>query len=91
MLPHQKYEIHFSIINIGRIKLEWFWVMKIEKIAGLFDFSVDKTEEIVEAGQTSTIKLVIIPLIECQIKPHKIYIKVSNMYCWKCRHKCHNF
>lgn len=77
MFPHQKHEIHFSIANIGQIKFEWFWVMKIEKIASCFDFSVDKSEEIIEAGQTSKTKLVLMPLIECQIKPHKICIKVN--------------
>lgn len=77
MLSHEKHEIHFSIINIGKIKLEWSWVMKTENIAGLFDLSVDKKGAVVEAGQTCRTKLVIVPLIKCQIKPNKIFIKVS--------------
>ncbi|RZC43112.1 hydrocephalus-inducing protein -like protein [Asbolus verrucosus] len=78
MVPHQRYKIPFTIVNIGKIGFQWFWCMNINKIAGFFDIEVDLNEEILPPNETSRTKMTIEPLIKCKMKPHKIYLKVKS-------------
>jgi hypothetical protein len=76
MVPHQKYEVPFTIVNIGKTAFEWFWTMYVDKISGMFDIIVDTSEDILQAGETLHTKMIVIPLIKSQLQPHKIYLKV---------------
>lgn len=78
MIPHQKYSVPFTIINIGKTSFEWYWFLQTEKISGLFDIILEKTGETLQAGESVQTQMTVIPLIRCNMKPHKISLRVSN-------------
>lgn len=80
MVPHQKYEIPIVITNIGKTGFQWYWDMRIAKIAGLFDILFDSNDEILQPKEIMKTRIVITPLIRCQMQPHRIYLKVLLLF-----------